>query len=111
MNKDYLASYFNKIKLLNYETGMSELDYVKYVSIDLYDNYKSISETYFPKALICADSFHVIKNLTDAFRDVRLGCRRNTEDENLKYLLSKFRFIFHHGMNLDNDAKYNKKFG
>lgn len=110
--KDYLSGYFTKIKLgtLNDKTNISELDNVKYISIDLYDNYKSIAEIYFPKALICADSFHVIKNLTDAFRDVRLRCRRKTEDENLQYLLSKFRFIFHHGMELDNEAKFNKRF-
>lgn len=36
--------------------------------------------------------------------------RRNTEDENIKYLLTKFKFIFNHGINLDNEPKFNKRF-
>ena len=110
--KDYLASYFTKVRLDTYDekTGKSELDNVRYVSIDLYEPYKLIAQIYFPKALICADPFHVLKHLNEAFRAVRLRCRRNTEDENLQYLLTKFKHIFSHGFNLDNDPKYNKRF-
>ncbi|WP_294562256.1 transposase, partial [uncultured Traorella sp.] len=110
--KDYLAGYFTKVRLDTYDekTGKSELDNVRYVSIDLYEPYKLIAQIYFPKALICADPFHVLKHLTEAFRAVRLRCRRNTEDENLQYLLTKFKHIFSHGFNLDNDPKYNKRF-
>lgn len=110
--KEYLISYFSKIKnkTFDYDTGRSELDNVKYVSIDLWEAYRSVAQTYFPKAVICADSFHVIENFTKFFRDVRLRCRRSTEDENIKYLLSKFKFIFNHGTNLDNEPKFNKRF-
>ena len=86
------------------------MDNVKYVSIDLYDNYKTIAQIYFSKALICADSFHVLQHLTEAFRNVRLRCRRRTEDENIQYLLTKFKYIFNHNINLDNEPKYNKRF-
>ena len=109
--KDYLLSYFEKIKnsTFDYKTGLSELDNVKYVSIDLYDAYKSVTITYFPHALICADSFHVIKHLTESFKHVRLKCRRNTKDENLQYLLTKFKYVFNHDTLLDNKPKFNKK--
>ena len=109
---DYLKKYFNDIKNQTYNmtTHISELNNVKYVSIDLYDNYRTISKLFFPNATICADSFHVLENLAKFFKDVRVRCRKNTEDENMKYLLTKFKYVFHHDTNLDNEAKYNKRF-
>ncbi len=109
--KDFVSSYLSHIRNTTLtEHNHSELDNVKYVSIDMYDNYKELAEIYFPNAKICADSFHVIKHLTQAFKNVRLRCRRKTEDEDIKYLLSKFKFIFTHGFYLDTKAKYNKRF-
>lgn len=110
--KDYLLSYFSNIRneTLNYSDGTSELNNVEYVSIDLYENYRNIAHTFFPHALVCADSFHVLEHLTEAFRKIRLKCRRKTEDENLQYLLTKFKFIFNHGFNLDNEPKYNSRY-
>lgn len=109
--KNYISSYLTNIKLntLDEKTKISELDNVKYISIDLYENYRDIAKTYFPKALVCADQFHVLKNLTECFKQVRLRCRRSTEDEDIEYLLTKFKFIFNHGQNLDNKARFNKR--
>ena len=110
--KEYLTGYFNKIRNSTYDfsSGTSELQNVKYVSMDLYDNYRDISKIYFPRAIICADSFHVIKHLTEAFNQVRLRCRRTTKDVNLQYLLTKFKFVFNHDAKLDNKSQYNKRF-
>lgn len=110
--KDYLISYFSNIKnkTLNYENGTSELNNVKFISMDLYEPYRSIAKTYFPHAIICADQFHVLKHLNEGFRKVRIKCRRNTKDENMQYLLVKFKFIFNHNFNLDNEPKMNKRF-
>ncbi|MCR5795483.1 MAG: ISL3 family transposase [Solobacterium sp.] len=110
--KDYLISYFGNIRndTLDEKSGRSELSNVRYVSIDLYEPYRDIARTYFRRAVICADSFHVLEHLVKAFRDVRLRCRRNTQDENIQYLLTKFKFIFDHGHELDNTAQYNKRF-
>lgn len=110
--KDFLANYFTKIKseTLDYSTGKSELDNVEYISIDLYDSYRIIAHDYFPNSVICADPYHVLKHLTDCFKAVRLKCRRTTQDENLQYLLVKFKFVFNHNFNLDNEGKYNKRF-
>ncbi|MGN1343402.1 MAG: transposase [Traorella sp.] len=109
--KDYLISYFGNIrnKTLK-DDGISKLNNVEYVSIDLYDNYREIAKTYFTSAKICANPFHVLKNLTDAFGKVRTRCRRNTKDENMQYLLVKFRKVFNHNVELDNEPKYNKRF-
>lgn len=70
--KAYVSGYFNNIKnaTLDDRSKISELNNVEFVSIDLYDNYRDIAHKYFPNALVCADSFHVIKHLTDAFKDV-----------------------------------------
>ena len=110
--KNYLVKYFSQIRSGTYDMELhrSECDNVKYVSIDMYDTYKDIASIFFPNALVCADPFHVLEHLTDAFRDVRLRCRRETDDEDIKYLLTKFKFIFNHNMPLDKRGKYNKRF-
>lgn len=110
--EDYLKYYFNTIqhKTFNPLDHTSELDNVKYVSIDLYKPYKQISQLYFPKAKLCADSFHVLEHLTLCFRTIRLKCRRSNQDGNMIYLLTKFKFVFNHDIDLDNEGKYNKRF-
>lgn len=111
--QNYLLNYFSKIKAStkNWETNTTELDNVKYISIDMSDLFRNVAKTHFPKAVICADSFHVLQHLTDCFHKVRLRCKRSTENEDLKYLLTKFKFIFRHKQMLDNEPKYNKRFG
>lgn len=110
--KDYLRHYFDTIynTTLNTKTHSSELDNVRYISIDLYDNYRDISKLYFKHAKICANPFHVLKNLSDFFRNLRLRCRKQTQYEDMQYLLSKFNNIFNHNFYLDNPPKYNKRF-
>jgi len=111
--KEYITKYFSDIKkdTFDYSTHLSELNNVKYVSIDLYDNYRDVAKAYFPQAIICADSFHVLKHLTEAFKKIRLKCKRETEDESLKYLLVKYSTVFNHVQNLDTDKRYYKALG
>ena len=111
--KSHLQNYFSTIKIETMDSlsRSSELDNVKYISTDMYEVYRDIASIYFPKAKVCADSFHVTKHLTDCLRDVRLRCRRNTQDKKLIYLLSKFSFIFDHQIYIDNYPKYNRRLG
>ena len=111
--KEYISNYLSTIanQTLDYRTQRSELANVKYVSIDLYDTYRELAQTFFPRAIVCADSFHVLENLTKAFRKVRVNCRKSTEDDNLVYLFTKFKYVFNHGVDLDNEPQYNKRFG
>ena len=74
----------------------------------MYEVYRNIAKMYFPKAIVCADSFHILKHLTDDFNKVRLRCRRSTENTTLQYWLVKLRYIFQHNMDLDNPPRYNK---
>lgn len=110
--KSYLISYFSNIKnnTLDDKALTSELNNVKYVSIDLWESYRDIARAYFPKAIICADSFHVLEHLTKDFSKIRVRCRRQTEDINIQYLLTKFMYVFDDGEYLDNEPKYNKHF-
>lgn len=109
--KDYLSKYFGDIRNNDIKNHTKEMSNVKYISIDMYEPYKDIAKAYFPTATICIDSFHVLENLTKFFHKVRNRCRRETKDEVIEYLLFKFRYIFNHNINLDNEAKYNKRLG
>ncbi len=111
--KDYMAAYLAGIKhsSMNMQTMTSELDNVEYVSIDMYDTYRDLASIFFPKAKVCADSFHVLKHLTDDFRKLRRRLFRNTQDPILRYLLIKFKHVFDHNKVLDNEPKYNKRLG
>jgi len=62
--KNRLDEYFQKIP-------WQERKIVEYISIDLYEIYRSIARKFFPLAKLCADPFHVIKNLYDCFDDLR----------------------------------------
>ena len=58
------------------------------------DTYRSVFNTYFPNAIIYADSFHVIKQLNQAFKAIRLKYHRSTQNSKMKYLFVKFRYLF-----------------
>ena len=68
---------------------------VKYFSMDLYEVYRRVAKIAFPKALICADHFHVIKNLTDFFNSARIRIMKKYEhlkgqNDNWYWLYKKY---------------------
>ena len=104
--KGYLHYYLTAIP-------KEERDNVKYVCIDMYEPYKDIVSIYFKKAIICVDSFHVVKHITDDLNKLRIRIMK-TYDPNSQeyYLLNRFRFLlFDRSINLDNEPKFNKKIG
>ena len=56
-----------------------ERSIVQYVSIDLYEPYRQLAHKCFPKALVCADHFHVIKNLQMFFNKARIRVMKKYE--------------------------------
>lgn len=87
-NKEDLCGYFAKIPL-------DERKKVKYFSMDLYDVYKQVAELCFPNALVCADHFHVIKNLNDCFNSARIRIMKKYEhlknrNDNYYWLYKKY---------------------
>lgn len=71
-NKEDLISYFSRIP-------ESERKRVKYFSMDLYDVYRQVAKLCLPNTIICADHFHVIKNLCDCFNKGRIRIMKKYE--------------------------------
>lgn len=84
--KHRIISYFRSIP-------KEERDKVRYFSIDMNDNYRDAIQLCFPKAFICTDPFHVIKNLHKSLDDVRLRILRHYSDDKRsdEYYLLKYR--------------------
>ena len=87
-NKEELCGYFGKIPL-------EERKNVKFFSMDLYDIYRQVAKLCFPNALICADHFHVIKNLNDFFNSIRIRVMKKYEhlkgqNDNWYWLYKKY---------------------
>ena len=84
--KHRIISYFRSIP-------KEERDKVRWFSIDMNDNYREAIRVCFPKVLICADPFHVIKNLYKALDDIRLRILRRYNDDKKsdEYYLLKYR--------------------
>ena len=75
---------------------------VKYISMDLWDPYRDLAFIYFPKAKVCADPYHVVRNLIDCLNRYRIKIM-NQYDNNSKayYLLKKYDWII-----LKNDINF-----
>ena len=103
--KDYLIYYFSPLVY----TG--ELLSVKYVCIDMNNVYKYIIKKYFKKAIICADSFHVVKQLNDSFSKLRVRIMKSYDSSSIEYyLLKNFRFLLlSNDIDLDNKVRWNKR--
>lgn len=103
-SKEELRRYFERIP--EYERNR-----VKYVTIDMWESYKSTAEKYFPNCIIAVDPFHVVTHLVDAFRRIRLNIMYQVEyDSNAYYLLKKWHNLIERNEYLDNDSVYNERF-
>lgn len=64
--------------------------------MDLYNNYRILVQKWLPNALICADSFHVIKNLSQFFQQIRIRIMKHysylKDDNDEHYWLFKKYF-------------------
>ena len=103
--KSYLHHYFQSLH------NSSELLNVKYVCIDMYLPYKQIAQIYFKKALICVDSFHVIKHLNESLQKLRIRIMKSFSTDSIEYYLLKHWkcLLFDRSIQLDNKGKYNKR--
>ena len=94
--------------------GSKELDNVKYICIDMYLPYKQICKIYFKKAIICVDSFHVIKTLNDGLSRIRIRLLKSFESGSKEYYLLKFwRYLLfkpYDSFDINEKRKFNKVF-
>jgi len=106
--KHYISSYLRSIPI-------SERAIVNYVSIDMNDNYRDICSLYFPNAIICVDSFHVVKYISTALDNVKLRILRKyayNPKSNQYYLLKYQKHLLFTDSKYDNfsNVKYNHHF-
>lgn len=103
--KNYLYYYLSLIP-------KEERNNVRFVCIDMYLPYKQAIEFYFKKAVICVDSFHVIKTLNEDLKKVRIRVMKKYDrDSQEYYLLKHFNYLLmDRSVNLDNKPrKYLKR--
>lgn len=70
--KEDICRYFGNIPV-------TERKKVKYFSMDLYDVYRQVASICFFNTLICADYFHVTKNITECFNAARIRIMKKYE--------------------------------
>ena len=107
-HKADLRSYF---RMIPKEERMN----VKYVTMDLYDNYRDIVYQWLPNAIVCADSFHVIKNINDILNKLRISKMHDYEDNKKsdEYYLLKHKnyLLFKDSLDIsDTEYKKNRHF-
>ena len=89
-----------------------ELTNVKYICIDMFETYRSIKKLYFPNAILCCDSFHVVSHVNKQLRQVRLQVMHRYIDTSIEYyLLKNFNWLLMMDSIkiYDNKAKYNHR--
>lgn len=98
LNKGYVIDILEsreKRKLWYYfrQIPRTERDAVKFVSIDMNENYKAVVCYCLPDAIICVDPFHVIKNINAALNDIRLKTLRkySNDTKSDEYYLLKYQ--------------------
>lgn len=110
-HKNYLTSYFSRMPL-------EIRNKVEYITIDMWETYLDLARIYFPKAKVAIDSFHVIKNISNALDIVRRqimnkynnGASELENNHEYYYILKKFKYILLSEFdNLSDQPFYNKK--
>ena len=81
------------------------------LNIDMHLPYKEFIKLRFKNAIICVDSFHVIKLLNDCVYKIRMRILNSYDKSSLEYyLLKQWKFLlFSNDIELYNKAKYNKR--
>ena len=72
----------------------------------MYNHYRTLMRLYFPKAIICIDSFHILKKITDCLNSVRKRIlRRYRDSQEYKLLKYRYELLLKSGDKI-NDEKY-----
>ena len=73
--------------------------------------HKQIGQIYMKRAVICADSFHVIRQFNDSLAKLSIPIMKRYDTDSIEYyLLKHWRFLlFDRTIDLDNKGRFNKK--
>lgn len=111
---DRLASYLGNIPI-------EERDNVKLICTDMYETYRSIKKSYFPKSYLAVDHFHVSQEFHKKMNEVRIRRMKDSKKGEYEYyLLKKFHWLLYKDVDAcdkygeifdpNREKKYNKKF-
>lgn len=62
---------------------------VKYLSTDMYQGFHRLAKSYFPRAEVCVDSFHVVKLINESFQKQLISKMKIFDDNSIHYYLLK----------------------
>ena len=88
-----LCQYFKKFPT-------SKRENVKYFVTDLWDDYKGIAMTYFPKAKVIADRFHFVRYACNAMDKVRIRVQKDMPKNTRKYIKHSKKLLMARPFNL-----------
>lgn len=91
-----------------------EFKNVQFVSIDMNTTYRDFAYHHFKNCTVMVDSFHVVKNINEALRNLRIHIMYKFDRDSIEYYLLKhwnYLLMMRNGDIDDNIPKYNKKIG
>ena len=92
-----LCQYFKKFPT-------SKRENVKYFITDLWEDYKGIAMTYFPKAKIVADRFHFVRYACNAMDKIRIRVQKNMQISTRKYIKHSKKILMARPFNLNENG-------
>lgn len=81
--KRYLDHYLEPLQ------HSGELSNIKFIDMDCHDAYRRMAHRYMKVAAVCADSFHLIKQLNDSFSKPRVRIMKKQDPDSIEYYLLK----------------------
>lgn len=91
-----------------------EFKNVQYVSIDMNTTYREFAYHHFKNCIVMVDSFHVVKNINEALKALRIHIMYKFDKDSVEYYLLKhwnYLMMMRKGDIEDNIPLYNKKIG
>ena len=88
-----LCQYFKKFPA-------SKRENVKYFVTDLWEDYKGIAMTYFPKAKVIADRFHFVRYACNAMDKIRIRVQKDMPKTTRKYIKGSKKILMARPFNL-----------
>ena len=91
-----------------------EFSNVQYVSIDMNPTYREFAYHHFKNVTVMVDSFHVVKNINDALKNLRIHVMYKFDRDSIEYYLLKqwnSLIMMRKGDIEDNLPRFNKKIG
>lgn len=91
-----------------------EFNNVRYVSIDMNTTFREFAYHHFKNCIVMVDSFHVIKNINECLKHLRINIMYKQDKDSIDYYLLKhwnYLLMKRKGDIEDNIPQYNKKLG